>query len=192
MTALLSAPVSSGRPQRSTAGSVRVVEPGATSTALPRPEHPWQHKHLMSVWVSNGLGLALLLGGLLGTRQTTDPSWLVVLMNVSALGLVVALVGNAVFLLYGLRQVGLLRSALLVRRPYDDPALGTQGLPAVVEPVVAPDALVATAEMTRYHLSTCAATAGKPVVAAPLEAHLADGRRPCGLCHPQDPSEETA
>ena len=180
-----SAPVNLGRPQRRTSEGLQVSRQETSATDLPRPEHPWHGRDLANAWLFNLVGLGLLLGGLQGTRHTTDPEQLVVWMNVAAVGLVLALGGNAVFLLSGLRQVGRLRTALLVRPDTDT----TQLLPPVAAPARAAAALVATPAMTRFHLASCPAAAGKPVSAAPLAEHIGAGRRPCGMCRPDQLSE---
>lgn len=196
MTALLSAPLHAGRPQRRIAAGLEARQADESSPALPRPDHPWQARDLTTVWALNLVGLALLLGGLQGTRHTTDPERLVLLMNVAGLGLVLALAGNAVFLLAGLRQVGRLRTALLVRpggERRDAPVVdATTSLPMVADPHPGTGTLVAAPAMTRFHLASCPAAAGKPVTAAPRSEHEAEGRQPCGMCRPTGTSEVSA
>jgi hypothetical protein len=150
--------------------------------------YPWLVGDVFSVLVADLVGFGLLMGALYGTRHTTDPDHLVLLLNVAAAGLIVSLAGNAVFFLTGLRQVGQLRTELLAR-----PAVGAvagssgRGLPADApnDTVADDDALVAADNMTRYHRPTCPAVAGKDVSAAAEEQHLSLGRSPCGLCLPQ-------
>jgi hypothetical protein len=142
------------------------------------------------VAVSNLIGLALLVIGLTGARTTTEPHRLLLFLNVAAVGLVVALGGNGAFLLEGLRQVGRLRGALLVRPVREQVAAAPPQTPT--DPIPA-GVLVAAEGMTRFHDSRCAAAAGKPVVPAPVDEHRAAGRVPCGLCLPThaDTSPET-
>jgi hypothetical protein len=139
---------------------------------------------VLGVVVADLVGLGLLLGALYGSRHTTDPDRLVLLMTVAASGLVVSLAGNAVFLLSGLRQVGKVRTHLLgrsgepvdpdlqVRTTVEDRDGDLGGTP------------VATDAMTRFHRPTCMAVIGKEVFALAAVEHVAAGRLPCGLCAP--------
>jgi hypothetical protein len=143
---------------------------------------------VISVVVADVVGLGLLMGALYGTRHTTDPGRLLLLLNVAAAGLIVSLAGNAVFFMTGLRQVGELRTELL-GRPAAPEVAGTAGAdrpaPSAYDDVAVDDVLVAADNMSRYHRSTCPAAAGKDVSPADEHQHLALGRRPCGLCLPQ-------
>jgi hypothetical protein len=143
---------------------------------LSPPAWPWLVGDVLGVSVANIAGLGLLLTGLQGTRHTADPHTLLLLLNVAAAGLVVALAGNAVFLLTGLRQVGRLRTELLGAEPAWPDA------PEVVDPAPVTGRLVAASNMSRFHRAECPSVVGKPVVEAGLAAHLAAGRLPCGLC----------
>jgi hypothetical protein len=132
---------------------------------------PWTASDGLTVGLTSVIGLGLLLGAALGIRQTADPDTAVVLLNVAGAGLVVALAGNALFLLTGLRAVGVLRAGLL------------ESAPAATAPESVPTGLlVASASMTRYHRDDCPAVRGKAVVPASAEGHVRSGRRPCGLC----------
>jgi hypothetical protein len=148
----------------------------------PRPVHalprsPWLVGDAFGVAVVNLVGIGLILGGLQGARQTTDPHTLLLLLNVAAGGLVVSLAGNAVFLLSALRHVGTLRTELLGTR--------APAPPEAQQPtdVIAPG-LVSGPSMTRFHRAGCPAAQGKPVTEAPLAKHLGAGRQPCALCDP--------
>jgi hypothetical protein len=140
---------------------------------------------VVSVVVADLVGLGLLMGALYGTRHTTDPDRLVLLINVAAAGLIVSLAGNAVFFMTGLRQVGQLRTELLGRRAVSDVATAAAAEDPAYDAVADDEVLVAADNMTRYHRSTCPAAAGKNVSSAAEHEHLALGRRPCGLCLPQ-------
>ena len=150
--------------------------------ALPLPRSPWQVSDVFGVAVTNVVGLGMLLGGLQGTRHSTDPHTLLLLLNVATAGVVVAFAGNAVFVLSTLRQVGQLRTLLLGRR--SGPVVDVRSDDAIGTDPVSTDALVAAESMTRFHRATCAAVRGKAVTATPLADHLAAGRRPCGMCAP--------
>jgi hypothetical protein len=154
---------------------------------LARRPYPWLVGDVLSVLVADVVGLGLLMGALYGTRHTTDPDRLVLLLNVAAAGLIVSLAGNAVFFLTGLRQVGQLRTELL-GRPADGEAAAGSGadVPAntAYDAVAEDELLVAADNMTRYHRSSCPAVVGKAVSPAGEDRHLSLGRRPCGLCLP--------
>lgn len=150
-----------------------------------RPGSPWDAGDLLSLATAQGVAVALLLIGFLGTRGTTEPGELLLFLNMAAAGLVVALTGSTAFLLSGLRRSTALRIRLL---PPD--ALHTAVLPQRDERMAqrqSPqrlDGLVAAAGMTRFHQADCQAAAGKSVTAAPLDRHESAGRRPCALCLP--------
>ena len=146
------------------------------------PSAPWQVGDVFGVAVTNLVGLGMLIGGLEGTRHSTDPHTLLLMLNVATAGVVVAFAGNAVFLLSALRQVGQLRTPLLGdrRAPTADVLVDD----ALQTGAGSAGALVAADRMTRFHRPDCAAVRGKPVSAATLADHLAAGRRPCGMCAP--------
>ncbi|MCU1595454.1 MAG: hypothetical protein JWO12_2846 [Frankiales bacterium] len=144
-------------------------------TVLPRS--PWLVGDTLAVGVVNVVGLGMILGGLQGTRHTTDPHNLLLLVNVAAAGLVVSLAGNAVFLLSALRHVGTLRSDLLGARE----AVREVAPTAAIE---VSDVLVSASSMTRFHRAGCPAVQGKAVTAGSLAKHLKAGRTACDLCTP--------
>lgn len=151
-------------------------------TAPPRlPASPWLAGDVIGCTVVNLVGLGMILGGLQGARHTVDAHSLLLLVNIAAAGLVVALAGNAVFLLSTLRHVGQLRNDLLVRREAPVPAQRAAEAGA--------GELVFAKGMTRFHRADCPAVQGKQVSAATPAAHTRAGRRPCGLCRADaDPS----
>jgi hypothetical protein len=48
------------------------------------------------------------------------------------------------------------------------------------------DELVAAANMTRYHRPACPLASGKVVQTAAVGRHRQAGRRPCGVCLPEE------
>lgn len=126
------------------------------------------------------VGMAfLLLGtgywGVSGTRVFDDQ---VSAARLAAGGVLVAQAGFVLAVIRGRRALGRRLVATLGAGEPDDVAAHR---PAVTHN---PGGLVAKADMTRYHRETCAFTAGKAVVAAPVAEHERAGRRPCGVCRP--------
>lgn len=144
------------------------------------PASPWLVGDVLGVVVANLVGAGLILGGLQGARHTTDSHSLLLLLDIAAAGVIVSLAGNVVFLLSCLRNVGLLRTELLGRRPAAATAV-VQSAPAASADV---STLVAAPEMTRFHRPDCPAVQGKDVRALTLAEHVRAQRRPCGLCNP--------
>jgi hypothetical protein len=151
----------------------------------PEPAGPWQAGDLIAVAVTNVVAVGLLLAAAYGVRQTIEPERSVVFLNLAAVGLVVALAGNATFLLSGMRQVAGLRTALLEGYSEAAAAPSAPRSPLSADEAGAPG-LVSGPSMTRYHLSDCPAVQGKEVKAESRSAHRKAGRRPCGLCLGED------
>jgi hypothetical protein len=158
---------------------------------------PWRVTDLANALVADVLGGVLLFTGWFIAHHTTDASRALLGTDIAVGGLVVALAGNIVWLLTGLREVGRLRSALIAGSrpasvPTDRPASARRvAVPAgtVGDGAVAATRLVATTAMTHYHRPGCVTVAGKPVTSASLRTHLARGRGPCAICEPAAPAD---
>ena len=92
-------------------------------------------------------------------------------------GIIVAGVGNAVWLLTGRRAVGLRRRTVAnaIERRYRGRA----------QPIAEQTTtLVAAKGMTRYHRADCVFVAERRVTANKRQTHESRGRTPCGVCRP--------
>jgi hypothetical protein len=144
---------------------------------------PWRPPDVISAAVLNVVGLALIVAGYVVSAHTAVPDHQLLATNLAVGGLAVALCANALWLLTGLREVGLLRRAVLAGRT-------VVAAPARASEQLAPDALVATSTMAFYHRPECSVVAGKRAAPSPLRSHESQGRRPCPMCRPA-PGEPT-
>jgi hypothetical protein len=103
-------------------------------------------------------------------------------------GLVVAGLGNVMWLLRGRRALGERRRSLLtdVAKVADTPArplvvTGSPATPSVADPTTL---FVAGEGLVRFHRSGCPLVAGRDWVAATRLEHEGLGRLPCGVCAP--------
>ena len=147
----------------------------------PPPERlgggPWRLGDAMSLVTLNAVGIALVLTGwyvaagrLLFNQQVSGA-------NVAIAGIIVAGVGNGVWLLTGRRAVGLRRRTVanaIERRYRSRPR-------RIAEETTT---LVAAKGMTRYHRPNCVFVAERRVTANKRETHESRGRTPCGVCRP--------
>ena len=148
----------------------------------PAPERlggggPWRLGDAMGLVTLNVVGIALVLTGwyvaagrLLFRDQVSGA-------NVAIAGIIVAGVGNGVWLLTGRRAVGLRRRTVAeaIERRYCGRA----------RPVAeATTKLVAAKGMTRYHRPDCVFVAERRVTINKRETHESRGRTPCGVCNP--------
>jgi len=167
-------------PLRSSPNPVLAVDKGLTAL-YPPPEQlgrgPWRLGDAMSLVTLNAVGIGLVLTGwyvaagrLLFHDQVSGA-------NVAIAGIIVAGVGNGVWLLTGRRAVGLRRRTLAeaIERRYRGRAR------PVAEATVK---LVAARGMTRYHRPDCVFVAERRVTANQRETHESRGRTPCGVCPP--------
>jgi hypothetical protein len=125
----------------------------------------------------NAVGLALLVAGwsmasgrLLFHDQVSGA-------NVAIAGIIVAGVGNGVWLLTGRRAVGLRRRTV---------AEAIEGQYRSRPRPVAEEAttFVAAKGMTRYHRPDCVFVVDRKVTGRRRETYESQGRTPCGVCRP--------
>ena len=115
-------------------------------------------------------------------------------LDAAVAGLILAGLGNAMWLLRGRRNIGERRRALLpdmaVARAIDEAVGELREL--AVGPGVGVSAdlraeqrlLVAGDGLARFHRPGCALAAGRNWTGANRQAHLDLGRQPCGVCRP--------
>jgi len=139
---------------------------------------PWSLAGVVAIYVTTGLGLALVAASWWGTSGTVvvhdELPWL----QVGIVGLVVLGTGNGVWLLAGRRAVGQRRRLLVADVDVD--SLPRPGVAVTAEHPLP----VAATGMRRFHRPECPLALGKPVVAATPDEHLEAGRAPCGICRP--------
>jgi hypothetical protein len=146
-------------------------------TAGPAPL--WSGRSRTLVVGLSGVGVALMTIGWARVSDESNVNTQIAWLNVAVSGLLVAGLGNAMWLLRGHRSVTRLRSALL------PPTFGAAAIGRDDDAVsFERRELVAAAGMTRYHRADCLLAAGKPVGVADRAVHEADGRRPCQTCRP--------
>jgi hypothetical protein len=140
---------------------------------------PWTSAELSRVVLSNALGAVLIaiswyqVAGQLTTRD--ELAWL----NVGILGVAVAGVSNAMWLLRGRRNIGLARVMILPDVP---PRSATRWSDRLSEDLE--NQPVASAAMTRYHRPSCPLVEGKRTSATSRRDHERAGKIPCELCEP--------
>jgi hypothetical protein len=134
------------------------------------------------------VGLLVVLVGWWGTsgEATADDQFRWVGLGVA--GMILCLAVSATWVFTGMRTVGA-RIDVAVPRPS-----GVAG-PVVELRAVdrdGDDVLVAAAGMRYYHRRSCRLARGKAVRAADRATHHREGRRPCGVCRPDQPAEVPA
>jgi hypothetical protein len=107
-------------------------------------------------------------------------------LDAAVAGLVLAGLGNVLWLLRARRAVGERRRALLGEPRAEVFALGSVGgKEGVAGPVaVESDLFVAGEGMARFHRPGCALAAGRPWSLSTRLEHQDRGRLPCGVCRP--------
>lgn len=148
---------------------------------------PWQRRDLVALGVLEAVGFGLLAVSWLGVSGTTTFSRQVAWVNVGGAGLLAVILGCALWVHRGRRQVGSrLGFTALLRRPARQ--AGLTGFES------ASDTFVSAVGMSRYHRPDCQAVAGKSLITAGAASFEVEGRRPCGLCfggHPLTPEVES-
>jgi hypothetical protein len=153
----------------------------------PRPASvPWRVGDLTLTCALSTVGALAIVGAWFGCSgslsATTEERWLAV----GIIAAVVAGVGNGLWLLAGHRAVRQRSRAVTSRLlQLADPATDLQTL---VEPAARPVSvgLVATSAMGHYHRGDCHLVHGKDVRHQNTAQHVKAGRRPCGMCRPDE------
>lgn len=151
------------------------------TASMPASTVPWRVGDLSVMAGANLIGLIGLLVAWFGGSGTVDVGSQLAWLRLGIAAVVVAGVGNAQWILAGMRAIGQRRREVLTRAPRAAlrPAVAVVGSQAG-----SADELVSGPQMTRYHRPECPAATGRRVEAAPLESHLDESRRPCGICRP--------
>lgn len=155
-------------------------------TPPPRPASAaglWTTEDLVAVVLANAVGVLLMAWAWLVTSGSGAVDAKLAWLNMSALGLSVAGVGNGWWLARGRRRVVAARVAVFSGVvPTERPAGGSRGS----VPLPARDATyVAVPGTSRYHGPGCPMVAGKAATAATRRRHEQAGRRPCEVCRPE-------
>ena len=158
----------------------------STLLAQPVAEVLWEPETVFRWLAALTVGLVMVVGGWWSVAGKAVYGKQVVGLDVAVGGLILAQVGGLYLLLQGRRAVGIRRMALL-GDPTDD-LPGTEAFEVypteLRQPVQDTGDLVAGAGRDRFHRASCPLAVGKAFGAAPLDEHLAAGRRPCGVCQP--------
>jgi hypothetical protein len=139
---------------------------------------PWPRAHRWRLAVFNTVGLGLIVSGWYRGSATghvpTQLAWL----NVALAGVVIAGVGDMLWLLRGRRGVALAHMMVLRGRvggsPSDLAAMNGHG----------ETALVTSPKMNSYHRSSCILVQGKEAHMASRARHESAGLGRCGVCEP--------
>jgi hypothetical protein len=149
---------------------------GDAAAARSYPTELWGRRDVVQAVVLSAVGLVLMAVAWYGSGDGRPFDRQVPFIDLAVGGLMIAVVGGGLFLLTGLRAVSARKAAVkvLVAQRAAERVAGSSGH--------ASDALVAGADMTRFHRSGCSLVTGKAVAATTLAEHEQAGRRPCGLC----------
>lgn len=145
------------------------------------PPVPWRPAEAIWTTALNIVGAVVVFVGWLGVSGTARLSHQYGWTSVAVVGLVIAALGNGLWLLGGRRAVGVRRRRLLA-----DPPRGAVDVTsaAVATSPPADDRLVTAPAMTRYHRPGCILVRGKDVRPYEPARRGAPAARPCGMCRP--------
>jgi hypothetical protein len=132
---------------------------------------------LLGLWASIVAGAVLLLVSWWGASASAEQSRQVFWIDIGVVGVIVAGVGIAAWLLTGRRAIGERRVALLPTRAATPSA-------AVRPASAGKEELVSAPGLTRYHRAGCPMVVGKATRTATDAGHRAAGLEPCGICRP--------
>lgn len=150
----------------------RLTERGFTS----QPATPWQLQDYVRLTQAQFIGAVAMLVGWFALAETTVLSRQALYLVVTIAGLLVASAGWAFWLLAGLR-------AIRTRRGHVHQAVSLivdEAAAMAPPPEASDEALVAGANMTKYHLPGCLLVEGKAVEAA----DATHNRSACPVCLP--------
>jgi hypothetical protein len=161
------------------------LNPKLLRSSEPDNLRPWTSADLIRTVVCNAVGLfVVFISWDQASAQTavrSELTW----FELGLLGLSIAGIGNALWVLSGRRNVGLARVALFPGRPGPRrPRPTDPDRPDVAHTDLSEHVLVAAANMTRYHRTDCPLVQGKQVSAKTLGRHRTSGRMACELCTP--------
>jgi hypothetical protein len=144
----------------------------------------WSSEQIVRTLLAGVVGLLMILASAFEASRATDLSEALAWLNLGVVGLVVAAVGNATWLLAGRESVSFARAALLPN---------AESVIALVAPIVVrretsvpsgTDLFVGGDGLARYHRPECPFVAGRANGAASRRVHEAAGHRPCEICLP--------
>jgi hypothetical protein len=153
-----------------------ISAPAANGTRPARGVNPWSSDEVARLIVTNAVGLVMLLAAWYQTagvgQMRTALTWLCLGMA----GLITAAVANGLWLLRGLRAIGLAGADVISPRSTATPALSSL-----------PDSgagFVSGPQMSHYHRPACPLVIGRELTVAARAAHEGAGLSPCGVCEP--------
>jgi hypothetical protein len=161
-------------------------------TALARPAVPKLFAGRLGalVMAGNGIGAACIVANWWRAADTSDLSANLSSAGVAIVGVIVAGLTNALWLLTARGAVARRRLRLSARvagwvAPLDSPAPRVAvAAPAPARPQPSAPRLIAVEGATLYHRPDCPLVTRKRTAVAGVETHEANGLRPCGVCEP--------
>ena len=143
---------------------------------IPAVSPLWRRRDAVGWLVAEVVAVVLLVVAWWGTSRTVEVDRQDGWFGLGMAGLVVAGVGNGLWLLAG--------RAAVSRRARSVIACDQASRAERVVDGYAPTRLVGGASLAHYHRPDCRLAAGRPVDAADRAGHERLGRRPCGVCRP--------
>jgi hypothetical protein len=140
------------------------------------PAALWRRRDAVAVVTCDLVAAVLLVVAWWGASRALRPDGQDGWFGLAVAGLIVAGVGNGVWLLTA-RAAVTQRSRSVGTAAVAEPALALAGGDGFAP-------LVGTPTLTRYHRPDCRLAAGRPMEPADRTAHERLGRRPCGMCRP--------
>jgi len=146
------------------------LQQGPWYAALPQ-KRPWTEEQLAQLLVLHIVSLVGILASWYGAAHVGSMSGRMLWLNLAIGGLVVAALGDAMWLLRLRRSVTARRVSLLIIAPHGEPSR-SEGRLVVVK------------GMTRYHRETCPLVMRKAVTVSSRSTHERARRVPCEACQP--------
>ena len=137
----------------------------------------------------NGIGAACIIGNWWQAAETTDLSSNLSSGGLAIVGVIVAGLTNALWLLTARGVVAQRRLRLSSRvarwaAPLDSPSLRVAVPPAAATTSRRAPGLIAVEGATLYHRPDCPLVTRKRTAVAGIDTHEVNGLRPCGVCEP--------
>jgi hypothetical protein len=134
----------------------------------------WRRADAVTVVGANALAAALLIFGWWGASRNLSVDRQLPWANLSAAGMIVAAIGNGLWIMAGRIAVGRRTRGLGAGDVASQVRRLTESQGAVT--------LVALPSLSLYHREDCSLMSGRDAVGATALEHQAAGRRPCGMC----------
>jgi hypothetical protein len=140
----------------------------------------WRRSDAVGLVLAEFVAVVLLVVAWWGTSRAVEANRQDGWFGLGMAGLVVAGVGNGIWLLAGRTAVSRRTRAVASGAAVGNVATRVGRL----VDAHTPQQLVGGASLAHYHWSDCRLAAGRPVESADRDSHERLGRRPCGVCRP--------